>query len=123
VRILRHPDLILLALLLPVFIAAGLPLLGYAAGAGAWLLQRAIQLLANRRAKDSDDPKIVAGIAAGSMIARGWIAALTIFGVGIATDDETGLSAALVFIGVFTVYFTVNLILRPFDEAERKGTT
>jgi hypothetical protein len=122
VRILRHPDLILLALLLPVFIAAGLPLLGYAAGAGAWLLQRAIQLLANRRAGESGDPKVVAGIAAGSMIARGWIAALTIFGVGIATDDETGLSAALVFIGVFTVYFTVNLILRPFDEAERKGT-
>ena len=47
-----------------------------------------------RRAEASDDPRVVAGWTAGSMIARGWFCALAIFGVGIAEGDEAGLSAA-----------------------------
>jgi hypothetical protein len=120
-RVIRYIDLAVLLVALPVFIAADLPLLGYVAGAGAYLLQRALQIATRRRADRSDDPKTVAGIMAGSLIGRGWLVALIIFGVGIASDDETGLSAAVLFIATFTVYLTVNMILRPFDEADRKG--
>ena len=42
-RVLRYLDLVVLALALPIFIAAGLPLLGWAGAAGGWLLQRLIQ--------------------------------------------------------------------------------
>ena len=42
---LRYIDLVLLALALPVFLAGDLPMLGYAAGAVAWIVQRAIQLV------------------------------------------------------------------------------
>ena len=49
------------------------------------------------------------------MIGRGWLVALTIFGVGMAFGDDAGLSAAVLFLLVFTVYFTVSLILRPFE--------
>ncbi len=38
--VLRQLDLVVLALALPIFIAADFPLLGYAAGAVAWLVQR-----------------------------------------------------------------------------------
>jgi hypothetical protein len=34
----RLLDLVVLALALPIFVLAGLPLAGYAAGAGAWLV-------------------------------------------------------------------------------------
>jgi hypothetical protein len=116
-KLLRHFELVVLALALPLFLAADLPLLGYAVGAGAWLLQRGIQLLLERRASESDDPRTVVGLTAGGMIGRGWLVAFLIFGVGIAADDAVGLSAAVLFIAVFTVYFTMKLIFRPLDKA------
>ena len=88
-------------------------------GGGAWVVQRIVQriaqILMQRRAEASDDPRVVAGWTAGSMIARGWFCALAIFGVGIAAGDEAGLSAALLVIGLFTVYFTIRMILRPME--------
>jgi hypothetical protein len=112
----RSLDLVVLALALPVFVAAGFPLAGYAAGGGAWLVQRGIQVLLERRAKASDDPRTVVGITAASMIGRGWLVALTIFGVGVAVDRDAGLAAAVLVIVLFTVYFTTSMILRPFDQ-------
>jgi hypothetical protein len=117
VAVVRLLDLVVLALALPVFVLAGLPLAGYAAAAGAWLVQRAIQVTLERRAKASDDPRTVVGLTAGSMIGRGWLVALTIFGVGVAVDREAGLSAAVLVIVLFTVYFTVSMIVRPFEAA------
>jgi hypothetical protein len=117
VAVVRLLDLVVLALALPVFVVAGLPLAGYAAAAGAWLVQRAIQVTLERRARASDDPRTVVGLTAGSMIGRGWLVALTIFGVGVAVDREAGLSAAVLVIVLFTVYYTVSMILRPFEAA------
>ena len=110
----RYLDLVLLALALPVFLAAGLPMLGWAAAAVAWLAQRALQLWLNRRAAASNDPRTVVGIAAGSMIGRGWLVALTIFAAGL-SDEDAGLAAAVLVIVLFTAYFTVSMIMRPFQ--------
>lgn len=112
--VLRQLDLVVLALALPVFLAAGFPLLGYAAGAVAWLAQKVVRHVLERRAAASTDPRTVVGLTAGSMIGRGWLVALTIFGVGLA-DNDSGLAAAVLVIVLFTVFFTVSLILRPFD--------
>jgi hypothetical protein len=114
VSALRHLDLVLLALALPLFLVAGLPMLGYAAGAAAWLVQRGLQLWLNRRAEASDDPRTVVGITAGSMIGRGWLVALTIFAAGL-RDEDAGLAAAVLVIVLFTAYFTVSMIMRPFQ--------
>ena len=116
---LRYLDLVLLVLALPVFVLGGLPLLGYAAGAVAWLVQRAIQVVLSRKAAESDDPRTVVGIVAGSMIGRGWLVALTIFAAGL-KDNEAGLAAAVLIIVLFTAYFTVSMILRPFDKPLNK---
>jgi hypothetical protein len=115
VTAVRYLDLVLLALALPVFLVAGLPMLGYAAAAVAWLAQRALQLWLNRRAAASDDPRTVVGIAAGSMIGRGWLVALTIFAAGL-KDEDAGLAAAVLVIVLFTAYFTVSMIMRPFQQ-------
>jgi hypothetical protein len=111
---LRYLDLVLLAVALPVFLVAGLPMLGYAAGGAAWIVQRVIQVWLNRRAAAADDPRTVAGIVAGSMIGRGWLVALTIFAAGL-EDQQAGLSAAVLVIVLFTAYFTVSMIMRPFQ--------
>ena len=113
--VLRYLDIVLLIVALPIFLVAGLPMLGYAAGAGAWIVQRAIQILLNRKARASDDPRTVVGITTGSMIGRGWLVALTIFAAGL-VDNEAGLAAAVLVIVLFTAYFTVSMILRPFEK-------
>jgi len=114
-RIARNVDLIFLAVALGVFLALGLPILGWATAAGAWVAQRLLRDFLNSRARKAEDPREMVGYLAGSMIARGWICALIIFGVGIATEDEVGLSAAVLFVFTFTFYLTVTMITRPFD--------
>ena len=111
---LRYLDFALLALALPIFVAAGLPLLGWGAAAFGWIAQRIIRDLINKRAAASKDPRTVAGLLTASLIGRGWLIALTIFGAGLA-EREAGLSAAVLVIALFTIYFTVNMILRPFE--------
>jgi hypothetical protein len=114
----RYLDLVVLFVVaLPIFLLAGFPIAGYLVGGGAWIVQRLVQLWMQRRAEASNDPRVVAGWTAGSMIARGWFCALAIFGVGVAEGDEAGLSAAVLVIGLFTVYFLVRMILRPLEMA------
>jgi hypothetical protein len=115
VAVVRYFDFVVLALALPVFIVAGLPIAGYLTAAAAWCGQRAIQIYTTRRAAASKDPRTVVGLMAGSMIGRGWLVAGAIFIVGVADSSKAGLSAAVLTIVLFTVYFTVNMILRPFE--------
>jgi hypothetical protein len=109
----RNLDLALLALALPVFAVLGLPLLGWLTAAVIWLLWRGIGEWSDRRAASAEDPRTMAGIAAGSMIGRGWLLGLILLAVGLATDDDVGLSAAVLALALFTVHFTFKLILRP----------
>ena len=114
-RLLRHLDLFVLAVALAVFLAAGFPIAGWATATGAWLVQRAIRSLLTRRAERSDDPRTTVGLMAGSMIARGWLVAGVILGVGL-NDHRAGLAAAVLFLATFTVQFSTSLILRPFEQ-------
>src|SRR4051794_38560548 len=108
----RYADLGVLVLALPVFLVAGLPLLGWGTSAVAWCIQRGLQVYLNRRAAASDDPRTVAGLLAGSMIARGWFIALAVFGAGM-VEREAGLAAAVLCLSLFTVYLSVSMLTRP----------
>jgi len=110
----RYADLVVLALALPVFLLAELPLLGWATSAVAWCIQRGLQVYLNKRAAASDDPRTVAGLLAGSMIARGWFIALAVFGAGM-VDRTAGLAAAVLCLSLFTVYLSVSMLTRPFE--------
>jgi hypothetical protein len=114
VRVLRNADVLVLALALPLFVVAGWPILGWVTGAGVWALQRVISGLAVRKAESSDDPRTKVGLLAGSMIGRGWLVAGIIFAVGL-SNNNAGLSAAVLFLAVFTLQFTMTLAMRPFE--------
>lgn len=116
----RNADLVLLALALPVFLAAGFPILGWVTAAVVWLMWRGIGEFSDRKAAAATDPRQVAGIAAGSMIGRGWLMGLTIIAMGLLAGDDVGLSAAVLAVALFTLYFTTRMIVRPFD---RTGST
>ena len=114
-RLLRFLDFAVLLLALPIFVAADLPMLGWAGAAVGWTVQRLVQLGIEKRARESDDPRTVAGLLTASMIARGWIVAGSIFVVGL-SEREAGLAAAILSITLFTFYFTSQMITRPFEE-------
>jgi hypothetical protein len=118
--LIRYLDLVVLGLALPLFLILGLPMLGYAAAAAVWLVQRGIQHLASAKAEASDDPRTSVGVLAGSMIGRGWLTAGVILAVGLLGAREDGLAAAVIAISLFTIYFAAQMVVRPFDEAARR---
>ena len=109
---LRYLGLAALALALPVFLVAGLPVAGWLLGAGVWLAQRALQLLFASRLRRTDDPRAVVGYEAGGAIARGWLAALAILVVGILAGEEVGLSAVVLVLVLFSIYFAGRVVER-----------
>jgi hypothetical protein len=119
-RFLRNLDLLIALVALAIFIVGGLPIVGWIAGAGIYVIQRTIAAYTARRAHDSEDARTMVGLMAGSMIGRGWLVALTIFAVGLAAGSDAGLSAAVLFVALFTVYFTTQMIVRPFEKEDRR---
>jgi hypothetical protein len=113
--VLRNLDLVLLALALPVFLVAGLPPLGWVAGAVLWALWRGIGEWSDRRVARSTSPRETAGIAAGSMVGRGWLLGLILLAAGLAAGEDVGPSAAVLVLVLFTVHFTFKLAFRGAD--------
>ena len=115
-RVIRHLDLVVLAVALPIFLIAGWPFAGWAAGTGIYLAQWFVRELTTRRAQRATDPRTVAGLLAGSMIGRGFAAALAILLVGLAKND-VGLAAALLFLSAFTAAFVIGMAMRPLERS------
>jgi hypothetical protein len=112
---IRNLDLVLLALALPLFVVAGLPLLGYATGLVIWVMWRSIGALAERKAAATKDLGRMAAIATGSMIGRGWLMGLGLLGAGLAAGDRVGLSAAVLCVVLFTVSFSTRFVAGPLQ--------
>jgi hypothetical protein len=121
VRVLRNVDVIALAVALVLFLVAGLPIVGWLAGAGAWAVQRGINELAIRKAERAEDVRTRVGLLAGSMIGRGWIVAGIIVAVGLG-NHHAGLAAAILFLAVFTLQLTMTMAMRPYETPARGGS-
>ncbi len=121
VTALRYLDLVVLAMALPVFLAADLPMLGYVVVAGVWLVQRVVQLFAERRVADAlarGDRRTAMGLTAGTGLGRVWLIALAVLLVGLLGDRDAGLAAAVLAAVLFTAYLATQMLGRLFaDEA------
>lgn len=106
----RHLDFVVLALALPVFIAAGWSLYGYAVAAIVWIAQAFAQVWLQHKIDNSDDPRAVVGLTAGGAMGRAWFAAITVLVAGIVIGDSTGLAAVALILVLFTVYFLTKVI-------------
>jgi hypothetical protein len=120
----KYVDLLLLAVALAVFLLGGLPLLGYAVAAAAWLVQRGIQTLAGRRAQAelvAGNRQKAMGIIAATTLGRVWLMATAVLLVGLA-EREAGLSAAVLVLVLFTVSFAAQGFSHLFgEEPEGQG--
>ena len=109
--LLRYLDVVLVIAALPFVAFAGLPLLGYAVGAAAWILQRAAGVALERQAAKTTDIRRQVGLNLGGTLARAWIVGGAILAVGLAGEREDGLIAAVLVFVAFTVYFALSVIL------------
>jgi hypothetical protein len=119
VRLLAHLDIGLLLVALPIFLGAGLPILGWVGGSAAYVIQRLIGELLNRSATQAEDMTSFLGVMVGGVIARGFFVALFIFGVGMINGDA-GASAGFLFLAAFTVHFTMVLVLTPHTARSKR---
>ena len=113
-----------MALALPVFVVAGLPMLGYAVIACVWLAQAAVQLWVDRhvaRSLAGGRRNAALGSMAAATLARVWIVALAILLVGLLGDREDGLAAALLAAVLVTAHFVGLFVGRLLDADEAQA--
>jgi hypothetical protein len=113
-RMLRYVDLAVLALALPVFVAADVPIFAWAGVTVVWLLQRGIHAFLLGRAEDSGNPRAAVGLLSVSVLGRVWLLALAVLGIGL-VDDEAGLPAAILMAVTFQVWFTAVFVSRSLE--------
>jgi uncharacterized membrane protein YkgB len=119
----KYVDLLVLAAAFAVFLLGGFPLLGYAVAAASWLVQRAIQAFATKRAAAelaAGNRQKAMGIVAATTLGRVWLMATAVLLVGLA-EREAGLSAAILVLVLFTVSFAAQGFSHLFGEPEGQG--
>ena len=112
--LLRQLDLLALALALPVFLLGDLPMLGYAVAAGAWVVQKAVFVLAERRSRAAlaeGERNTALGTLAAATLARVWIVTLAILLVGL-QEREAGLAAAILSAVLVTIHLASEAFAR-----------
>jgi vacuolar-type H+-ATPase subunit I/STV1 len=112
IQLLKYADLALIAIALPIFVIADLPLLGWLGATIGWCGQRGIQYAIETKASQTEDVKGFFRLMAGSLIGRSWFLVISIFTVGL-IQREAGLAAALLSVIVFTFYLAITLVTRP----------
>jgi hypothetical protein len=112
--LMENLDIAFLVIALPVFIVGGFPLAGWAVGAGAYVAQKALGEYTRRKANAAENPRDIVGWMAGSLLLRGWFAAIAIFLVGLHNSDA-GLAAAIVFLAAFTIFFSTRMMFRGIE--------
>jgi hypothetical protein len=107
----KYVDLLVLIAALAVFLLGDLPMLGFAAGAGAWLVQRGIHMYAARRAQaelSAGHRQKAMGIVAASTLGRVWLMATVVLVTGLTIEREAGLAAGVLVAVLFTVSFAAQ---------------
>jgi hypothetical protein len=111
----RYLDVVVVIAAAPFVILTGGPVLGYIAGAAAWIVGRVAGVLVERYARGRSDIRAQIGLNFGVLMGRAWLVGLTILAVGLAGARADGLMAALLALVAFTIYFATTLILRPLE--------
>src|SRR5437588_7539410 len=111
--LLRYIDVVLLVVAAPIMILIGVSAVGYAVGAGAWIVLRLVGVPVERIATASNQPGRQIGVRLGYMLARLFLLAIAIVLVRRGSGQDAGLTALVVIVFAFTVQLAVSAINRP----------
>jgi hypothetical protein len=121
VILLRYLDVCLVLATGPFVLIGGMPALGYAVGAGAWIVTRAGTAFAHAQARRAGDVKVRAGLLAAGLLGRVWLVAAAVILARYAGGRDDGIMAAVLVLAAFTVYLAMSFITRegPLQSAPR----
>lgn len=109
---LRYLDVCLVLATAPFVLVGGMPALGYAIAAAAWVLTRVGNAYALERARTVADPKLRAGLQVAAMMGRLWLIAAAVILARVAGSKDDGIMAAVLVLAAFTVYFAMSFFTR-----------
>jgi hypothetical protein len=110
--VLRYMDVVLVALAAGPALALGAPVLGYAIGGGAWILQRVVAANDSRWIAKATEPRKQLAFNLLEAFGRIWLLAGAIIVAGVVARAD-GLTAALVIFGAYSVALLIRLLSGP----------
>jgi hypothetical protein len=110
---LRYLDVIVAVVAAIAAIALGAPVLGCVLGAGCWALQRVVQAVDRRWARQTREPRAALGISLFERFGRIWLLAGAIVVAGVAGGRTDGLAAAIIIFCAYTIRFVIGLVSGP----------
>lgn len=110
---LRYIDVVLVVIVAPILLLIGVPAVGYAVGAGAWILLRAGGVAVDRRASALGEVSKELTVRLFYVIGRVLLLALAIILVRRSAGKHDGLTALLVIVFAFTVQLIISILTRP----------
>jgi hypothetical protein len=110
---LKYVDVGLVIATAPFVALAGLPMIGYAFGATAWVLSRVGAAWLDRRA--GSDVRQRVGYHVAGMMGRVWIVVCAVVAARFAGGRDDGVMAAVLVLAAFTVYFAMSLLVRQLE--------
>jgi hypothetical protein len=111
--LLRNLDLILLVLAAAPALVLGAPALGFALGAGGWVLQRIVQHVDRGWIKRAREPRTMLGLNIAESFGRIWLLAGAIIIAGVAGGKHDGLTAAVTIFCAYSVAFVIRILSGP----------
>jgi hypothetical protein len=110
---LRYIDVVLLVVAAPILLLIGVPAVGYLAGAGAWILLRAVGVAVDRYAEQIPDVARQITVRLAYALGRVLLLALAVIFVRRGAGKDDGLMALLVVVFAFTIQFGLSIATRP----------
>lgn len=109
----RHLDLVVVAIVIPVGLALGVPTIGLIVGALAWIAQRVLAQLDRRWIGASMQPRTQLAVTLAEAFGRIWLLVGAIVIAGVAGGRADGLTAAVVIFCAYSVAFAVRVLSGP----------
>ncbi len=109
--LVRYFDVALLIVAAPILLLIGVPAVGYAIGAGAWIVLRAVGVGLEHALRGSD-ARAQVGARLGYMLGRLFLLALAVI-LARQTSKDDGLTALAVVVVAFTIQLAISAGTRP----------
>jgi hypothetical protein len=106
---LRHLDVAIVVIALPVGLILGAPVFGLLLGVGAWLVQRGLAYTDRRWIARAREPGSRLGLDVADSFARIWLLVGAIVVAGAVGGRSDGLAAALTVFAAYSVAFATRL--------------
>jgi hypothetical protein len=113
VALLRYLDVALVVIAAPIMLLIGVPASGYLAGAGSWIVLRALGVGVERYAGSAAEVGREVTIRLAYLMARLFLLALTVIIVRNDSGKDAALTALLVIVFAFTVQLALSFTTRP----------